>query len=130
MNELKKSIKTTNAPHPAGPYSQAIVTDKYVFVAGQGPRDPITRELGEDDIKVQTRQCIKNIEAILLEAGSSLENLVRADVYLKSMDLFAGMNEVYMEMIPSPYPSRTTVGVELRGMLVEITVIALLNDAK
>lgn len=126
MNELKKVVNTSKAPNPAGPYSQAVIADKFVFVAGQTPRNPETGQVSED-IKEQTRQCIKNVEAILLEAGSSLENIVRADVYLSDMKYFSEMNEVYNQMIPSPYPSRTTVGVELRGIMVEITVVALVN---
>lgn len=126
MNELKKVVNTSKAPNPAGPYSQAVIADKFVFVAGQTPRDPETGQVSED-IKEQTRQCIKNVEAILLEAGSSLENIVRVDVYLSDMKYFSEMNEVYNQMIPSPYPSRTTVGVELRGIMVEITVVALVN---
>ena len=126
MNELKKVVNTSKAPNPAGPYSQAVIADKFVFVAGQTPRNPETGQVSED-IKEQTRQCINNVEAILLEAGSSLENIVRADVYLSDMKYFSEMNEVYNQMIPSPYPSRTTVGVELRGIMVEITVVALVK---
>ena len=126
MNELKKVVNTSKAPNPAGPYSQAVIADKFVFVAGQTPKNPETGQVSED-IKEQTRQCIKNVEAILLEAGSSLENIVRADVYLSDMNYFSEMNEVYNQMIPSPYPSRTTVGVQLRGIMVEITVVALVN---
>jgi len=129
MNELKKEVKTTKAPNAAGPYSQGIIADKFVFVAGQAGKNPDTKLLGSD-IKEQTRQTIKNIESILEEAGSSLENLVRVEVYLSDMKNFAEMNEVYKEMIPSPFPTRTTVGVNLNGLLVEITAMALLNDAK
>lgn len=129
MNPLKKTITTSNAPNPAGPYSQAVIADKFVFVAGQTPRDPQTGAVS-DNIKDQTRQTIKNIEAILIETGSSLENIVRSDVFLSDLEYFREMNEVYNEMIPSPYPARTTVGTQLRGIMVEITVIALLNDAK
>ena len=129
MNPLKKTITTSNAPNPAGPYSQAIIADKFVFVAGQTPRDPQTGAIS-DNIKDQTRQTIKNLEAVLTEAGSSLENIVRSDVFLTDLKYFSEMNEVYKEMIPSPYPARTTVGTQLRGILVEIAVIALLNDAR
>jgi 2-iminobutanoate/2-iminopropanoate deaminase len=128
MNELKKEIKTLGAPSPAGPYSQAIIAEKFVFVAGQRPQDPLTGTIS-DNIKDQTRQCINNINTILQEAGSSLENIVRSNVYLSDIKYFDEMNEVYREMIPSPYPSRTTIGVQLRGILIEIEVIALLNAA-
>jgi reactive intermediate/imine deaminase len=129
MNPLKKTITTKNAPNPAGPYSQAVVADKFVFVAGQTPRDPQTGAVS-DNIKEQTRQTIKNVEAILIESGSSLENIVRVDVFLSDLEYFNEMNEVYKEMIPGPFPARTTVGTMLRGIMVEIEVIALINDAR
>lgn len=129
MNELKKQIETPDAPSPAGPYSQAIIADKFVFVAGQRPQDPVTGTIS-DNIRDQTRQCIKNIEVILKKAGSSLENIVRSNVYLSDIKYFNEMNEAYKEMVPQPYPSRTTTGVQLRNILVEIEVIALLGDAK
>ena len=128
MNVLKKQVTTLDAPSPAGPYSQAIIADKFVFVAGQRPQDPITLTF-PDNIKDQTRQCIKNIEALLVEAGSSLENIVRSNVYLSDIKYFNEMNEVYSELIPEPYPCRATIGVQLRNIMVEIEVIALLNDA-
>lgn len=128
MNKLKKQLITDKAPSPAGPYSQAIILDKLIFVAGQRPQDPATG-LISDNITEQTRQCIKNIEAILKEAGSSLDNLVRSNVYLSDIKFFDEMNAVYSEMIPQPFPTRTTVGVALRNILVEIEVIALRDDA-
>ncbi|MHC1692493.1 MAG: RidA family protein [Sphaerochaetaceae bacterium] len=129
MNPLKKQIITPNAPSPAGPYSQAIVADKFVFVAGQRPQDPVTQTIS-DNIKDQTRQCIKNVEAVLRQAGSSLENIVRSNVYLADIKYFNEMNEVYREMIPEPFPCRATVGTQLRNILVEIEVIALLDNAR
>lgn len=121
----KKQIVTTNAPTPAGPYSQAIVVDKFVFVAGQRPQDPVTGELKEG-IKEQTRQVIKNLESILKEAGTDLAHVVRSTVYLSDIKYFAEMNEVYSELMPKPFPARTTFGCQLRGILIEIDVIATL----
>ena len=126
MNK-KISMSTMDAPQPAGPYSQAIIANGFVFVAGQRPKDPITG-LISDDIQEQTRQCIKNIEAILTKAGSSLANIVRSNVYLSDIKYFSAMNEIYGAMIPRPYPTRTTVGTQLRNILVEIEVIAVLED--
>ncbi len=126
MNEIKKEIKTTNAPTPAGPYSQALVTGDFVFVAGQRPTHPATGEMASD-IAGQTEQCIKNVEQILIAAGSSLANVVRSNVYLSDLSNFAPMNEVYSKMFPQPYPVRTTIGCQLRGILIEIEVIAKLN---
>lgn len=125
MAEEKKQIVTKNAPSPAGPYSQAIVAGGLVFVAGQRPQDPVTGEIGET-IQEQTRQVIKNLEAVLTAAGSSLEKVVRSTVYLSDIKNFAPMNEVYKEMIPEPFPARTTFGAQLRNILIEIDVIALL----
>ena len=126
MAEEKKQITTENAPAPAGPYSQAIAAGGFVFVAGQRPQDPATVEIGET-IQEQTRQVIKNLEAVLTAAGSSLDRVVRSTVYLSDIKNFAPMNEVYKEMMPQPFPARTTLGAQLRNILVEIDVIALLE---
>jgi reactive intermediate/imine deaminase len=123
----KIALSTNKAPSPAGPYSQAIIANNFVFVAGQRPQDPAT-SLISDDIKEQTRQCILNIQAILEEAGSSLAHIVRSNVYLSDISFFADMNEVYGEMIPQPYPTRTTIGTQLRNIYVEIEVIAILKN--
>ncbi|WP_077369379.1 RidA family protein [Anaerosalibacter sp. Marseille-P3206] len=124
MSDNFKSISTKNAPSPAGPYSQGIITDNYVFTAGQRPQDPVTGEI-KKDIKDQTRQVIKNIESILKEAGCSLKDVVRTTVYLSDIKYFDEMNSVYREMFSEPFPTRTTIGVQLRGIDVEIEAIAL-----
>ena len=126
MAEEKKQITTANAPAPAGPYSQAIAAGGFVFVAGQRPQDPATGEIGET-IQEQTRQVIKDLEAVLTAAGSSLDRVVRSTVCLSDIKNFAPMNEVYKEMMPQPFPARTTLGAQLRNILVEIDVIALLE---
>lgn len=119
----KTEIRTENAPSPAGPYSQGIVAGDYIFVAGQRPVDPKTGYIPED-IQGQTRQVIKNIEAILAEHGATLADVVRAGAYLSDLSNFNAMNEVYCQMFPKPYPARTCIGTSLRGILVEIDVIA------
>jgi 2-iminobutanoate/2-iminopropanoate deaminase len=120
---MKQIISTSNAPSPAGPYSQAVVVGDLIFVAGQVPKDPQTGLIPES-IEDQTRQVFANIAAILEAAGSNLSQVVRADVYLTSLDNFQRMNEVYKTFFSEHYPVRTTVGVELRGFDIEITVIA------
>ncbi|MBQ6217228.1 MAG: RidA family protein [Erysipelotrichaceae bacterium] len=119
----KTEIRTNNAPSPAGPYSQGIVAGDYIFVAGQRPVDPKTGYIPED-IQGQTRQVIKNIESILAEHGATLADVVRSGAYLSDLANFSAMNEVYSEMFPKPYPARTCIGTSLRGILVEIDVIA------
>lgn len=123
----KKQIITANAPSPAGPYSQGIAVDRFVFVAGQRPADPKTGEIAEG-IAAQTRQVIENLASVLEAAGSSLEDVVRSTVYLSDIKYFAEMNAVYGKLMPKPYPARTTIGTQLRGILVEIDVIAIKKD--
>ncbi|WP_028329421.1 RidA family protein [Brachyspira alvinipulli] len=124
MTNKKIELKTDNAPQPAGPYSQCILAGDFIFVAGQRPENPKNKEI-PNDIKLQTKQCIENIKSILEEAGSSLENIVKSNVYLSSIKYFDEMNEIYRELMPKPFPTRTTIGVELRNILVEIEVMAL-----
>ena len=124
MKEDKVPFMTAEAPTPSGPYSQAIIANGFIFVAGQRPQDPVTGAI-RDDVREQTRQCLRNVKAILDAAGSSMANIVKTNVYLSDIADFAAMNEVYSAMIPEPYPTRTTVGAQLRGIKVEIEVIAL-----
>ena len=122
--EEKKAITCGSAPRPAGPYSQAIAAGAYVFVAGQRGVDPATGQMGAD-VGEQTRLCLENIRRILEAAGSSLNDIVRATVYLADLADFDAMNQAYREVMPEPQPARTTVGATLRGMQVEIEVMAL-----
>ncbi len=122
------NISTKNAPSPAGPYSQGIITDHFVFTAGQRPQDPITGEI-KKGITEQTYQVIKNIEAILHEAGCSLKDVVKTTVYLSDIKYFDEMNKVYKKMFSEPFPARTTIGVQLRGIDIEIEAIAVKNTS-
>lgn len=121
--EQKRQLITEKAPSPAGPYSQGILSEDFVFVSGQRPVNPETNAACEG-IKEQTRQVIKNLEAVLREGGSSLEDVVRTTVYLADISDFDEMNEIYCQMMPRPFPARTTIGAQLRGILVEIDAIA------
>jgi 2-iminobutanoate/2-iminopropanoate deaminase len=120
-------ISTDNAPKAIGPYEQAIRVGDFVYTAGQIPIDPKTGTLLEGAITDQTRQVLENLKAVLEAAGSSLERVVKATVFLKNMADFAAMNEVYAQYLGDAKPARSTVAVaELpRGALIEIDLIAL-----
>lgn len=125
-----KKVLTDKAPSPIGPYSQGISVDgKFVYTAGQIAIDPATNALVQGDIKAQTRQVIKNLEAILKASGSSLRSVFKTTVFLKDMGEFAAMNEVYGEFFSESAPARSTVEVARlpRDVKVEIEAIALLE---
>ena len=123
---MRNAIKTDKAPQPMGPYSQAIVEGNFVFVAGQGPINPATgkREMG--DVRSETKRIFENIRAILEAAGSSLDHVVKCNVYLRDITDFAAMNEVYQTYFSAPFPARTTIqaGALPGGIAVEIECIA------
>jgi 2-iminobutanoate/2-iminopropanoate deaminase len=125
----KEVVRTEKAPAPfqGAPYSQAIKANGFVFVSGQLSLRPGEKDLSAGDIKAQTQQVLANLSAILEEAGSSLERLVKTTVFLQDLGDFAGMNEVYASHVGSTPPARSTVEVaELpSGALVEIEAIAL-----
>ncbi len=120
-----KEISTTNAPGAIGPYSQGIKTVGLVFVSGQIPVSPKDGTVPEG-IKAQTEQSLKNVRAVLEEAGSGLAHVVKTTVFLKNMDDFADMNEVYAEYFSEPYPARAAVQVAKlpKDVLVEIEAVA------
>ena len=123
----KKVVSTDNAPKAIGPYEQAIKVGEFVYISGQIPLDPKTGNLVEGDIKAQTRRVMENLKGILVASGSSLERVVKATVFLKSIADFAEMNEIYAEYLGAAKPARSTVAVAdlPRGALVEIDLIAL-----
>ena len=123
----REIIQTDNAPKAIGPYAQAIKVNGFVYTAGQIPIDPKTGEFVSGAIAAQTRQVLENLKAVLQAAGSSLDKVVKATVFLRNMNDFAAMNEVYAEYLGAGKPARSTVGVgELpRGALVEIDLVAV-----
>ncbi len=123
----REAVQTDKAPKAIGPYEQAIKVDGFVFTAGQIPLDPKSGNLVEGGIAAQTRQVLENLKGVLIASGSSLDRVVKANVFLKNMADFAAMNEVYAEYLGSARPARSTVAVaELpRGALVEIDLVAL-----
>lgn len=127
---MRKVIRTVSGPRPLGPYSQAIVAGDFVFVAGQGPINPATNQMELGDIQSETRRTLENIRAILEAAGSSLRNVVRVGVFLADLNDFAAMNEVYKKFFPVDPPARTTVGVQLPKIKIEIDCIAWANKPR
>jgi 2-iminobutanoate/2-iminopropanoate deaminase len=128
----KDVVRTEAAPAPfqGAPYSQAIKAGGFVFVSGQLALLPGQKELMGGEIAAQTEQVFANLRAILKEAGSSLDQLVKTTVFLQNLDDFAGMNEVYSKHVGSTPPARSTVEVAKlpSGALVEIEAIALVPE--
>jgi 2-iminobutanoate/2-iminopropanoate deaminase len=106
-----KTINTKNAPAAVGAYSQGIIAGDFLFVSGQIPIDPKTQNLVGQGIIEQTEQCLKNIQAIVSEAGLSLNSVVRCGIFLKDMNDFAVVNEVYAKFFSEHKPARACVGV-------------------
>ena len=125
-DDMRDVIATNDAPKAIGPYSQAIKANGFIFVSGQIPIDPATQQLIEGDVAAQTERVLKNLSGILTAAGSSLQNVVKAGVFLKNMSDFAAMNEVYGRYFKDAPPARSTVEVARlpKDVLVEIDVIA------
>ncbi len=124
---MKEVVATTGAPKALGPYSQAIRANGFVFCSGQVAIDPATNQVLDGDVSAQTDRVLKNLTAVLQQAGTSLDNVVKTTVFLKSMGDFAAMNETYAKYFTSNPPARSTVEVARlpKDVLVEIDVIAL-----
>ena len=124
---MRQVVATDNAPKAIGPYSQAIKANGFIFVSGQIPLDPATQQLIDGDVAAQTERVLQNLSAILTAAGSSLAQVVKTTVFLKYMDNFGAMNEVYARYFADAPPARSTVAAAglPRDVLVEIDVIAL-----
>lgn len=124
----RRIIQTDNAPPAIGPYAQAVAANGFVYTAGQGGADPVTRQLVEGGVEAQTRQTLQNIAAILEAAGASLADVVKTTVYLADMDDFAAMNAVYSSFFPENPPARTTIQAARLPMnlAVEIEAVAVL----
>ncbi len=123
---MKQIINTVNAPAAIGPYSQANMANGVLYISGQIPVDPATGKLVEG-IEKETHQVMKNLEAILTEAGMTFKNVVKATIFLKSMDDFAVMNDIYASYLDSEsYPARETVQVSClpKNVDIEISMIA------
>jgi 2-iminobutanoate/2-iminopropanoate deaminase len=124
----KEQIITERAATPRFAYSQGIVANGFVYTSGFGPADPDTGETIGDSIEEQTVATIRNIEAVLAARGLDLTDVVKATVHLSTLSDFPGFDDAYGQLMPQPYPVRTTVGSQLANILVEIDVVAALRD--
>ncbi|SHE72260.1 RidA family protein [Desulforamulus putei] len=125
----KTIICTEKAPAAIGPYSQAVKVGNFMFISGQIPIDPATGNVVEGDIQEQTRQCIKNLQAICEAAGASLRDIVKTSVFIKDMNQFARVNEVYAQFFNAEPPARACVEVSClpKNVLVEIEAIVFVK---
>jgi 2-iminobutanoate/2-iminopropanoate deaminase len=128
----KKVVFTEKAPKPIGPYSQAIIAGNLIFIAGQIPIDPATNQVVQGDIKEQTRRVLENLRAILESVGATFDDVVKVTIYMKDLNEFSAMNEVYSEYFKNSPPARTTVEVSRlpRDVKIEIDLIAIVKQAK
>jgi len=123
---MKQIIFTTDAPAPIGPYSQAVLANGFLYVSGQIAINPATGELDLTSLKAETGQVMRNLNALLLEAGFGFEHVVKTTIFLSDMSLFAEINEIYGSYFSKDFPARETVAVKglPKGVNVEISAIA------
>jgi 2-iminobutanoate/2-iminopropanoate deaminase len=123
---MKKIINTPNAPAPIGPYNQAVMTGDMLFISGQVALVPGTGDLANADLTEETNQVMKNLKAILTEAGMDFSQVVKTTIFLSDMSLFGAVNEIYGSYFTSDYPARETVAVKglPKNVNVEISMIA------
>ncbi|HWP58940.1 MAG TPA: RidA family protein [Candidatus Acidoferrales bacterium] len=124
---MREAVRTSAAPKAIGPYEQAIKINGFIYTAGQIGLDPKTGKLVEGGIAAEARQVLENLKAVLEAAGSSMDQVVKATVFLKNMNDFAIVNEIYEEYLGHARPARSTVAVaELpRGALIEVDLVAV-----
>ncbi|HEY8400712.1 MAG TPA: RidA family protein [Cytophagaceae bacterium] len=123
----KKIVESKNAPAPIGPYSQAVLVNGILYVSGQIPLDPQTGNLVTGGIESETHQVMKNLQAILTEAGMDFSNVVKCSIFVKDMNNFAAINKIYGEYFKADFPARETVEVSRlpKDVNVEISCIAV-----
>ncbi|MCK5057752.1 MAG: RidA family protein [Candidatus Aminicenantes bacterium] len=117
-----EAIVTTRAPGAVGPYSQGVKSGNFIFLSGQIGLDPATSKLVDGGVEAQTKQIFKNIKAVLNEAGAGLPNIVKVTVFLKDMDDFKKVNEIYARHFEKPYPARSAVAVKELPLSVDIEI--------
>lgn len=124
----KKIINTAKAPAPIGPYNQAVIANNTLYISGQIPLNPETNDLVSGDIGTETHQVMRNLAAILEEAGINFNHVIKTTIFLSDMALFSSVNEVYGSYFSGDYPARETVAVKglPKNVNVEISMIAVL----
>jgi len=127
---MRRIVRTDRAPKPVAAYEQAIVSGGLIFVSGQVATNPSTGNIDAISIEDQVTQVLRNIEAIVKQAGGKRQNIVRCGVFLADLKDFAGMNQAYGEFFSGSLPARTTVQAGLGNLRVEIDAIAVLDSAK
>lgn len=127
---MKKIIQTSDAPRPIGPYSQAVLINGILYASGQIALDPVSGQIVDKSIEEETHQVMKNINAVLAEAGMTFNHVVKTTIFLSDMDYFAQVNEIYGKYFEKDFPARETVAVKTlpKNVNIEISVIALLDD--
>lgn len=124
----KQQVTTKSGASPIGAYSQGLRAGDFLFVSGQGPLDPVTGQIVGDTVEEQTARVLENIKAILEAGGATMADVVKVTAHLSDLSLFERYNKVYATYFPDPKPTRTTVGSQLLGILVEIDAIAYVGD--
>jgi len=124
----KQQISTKTGASPIGAYSQGLRAGDFIFVSGQGPLDPATGQIVGDTVEEQTARVLENIKAILEAGEATMADVVKVTAHLSDLSLFERYNKVYATYFPDPKPTRTTVGSQLLGILVEIDAIAYVGD--
>ena len=122
----KQIVSTPTAPAAIGPYSQAVKTGLVVFLSGQIGVDPATQQLAGEDFGTQVRQAFRNLDAVARAAGGSLANAVKLTLFLTDLSKFAEVNDIMSELVPKPYPARSTVGVASLPRAAQFEVEAIL----
>lgn len=125
---IKRSVYVETSPKPSGHYSQGIVANGLLYLAGVGPYDPGTRAVVGKTIESQTAQALRNVDAVLGGAGCSFADVVNCTAYLAQLERdWDAFDAAYGTFFEPPYPARTTVGAKLKGILVELSVVAVLG---
>lgn len=124
MDRAWQPVAVSGAPDPVGAYSRAVRAGEWLFVSGQVPRDFETGELMGEDVTAQTRAVLENVRRVLRAEGADLADVVSVTAYLADIAGWEAFNEAYRAAFEPPYPSRTTVGAALHGVLVEVSVVA------